>query len=391
MGIFFKDETHFPESFHEVSDFTEDWSFEEKTEVFQMLKRMNEHFSNYHPPKGVDIKDVAPDADESNSEYHGRGERGSKDFNAAMDINKSRRMESTAHELGHDIEQYFFDYENYSKMDKFTFKEFFADLNALNFTDAEPGDRELGRTPYRPKYSDSFGKARDAVDPSKRRSEIQTFNELISSVEDENYDELNESLELCGAPPYLSEENPRQTGSEMLVDALNDLDELRDLKKDIWLENKLIREGSSNEIGEFLAERMGERKQKFSFAPRLSEICSSLFGGYNRDLLRDNGQEVVVSMLENDLNNAREISQTHLDWIETGIGQKDIFKELMHLGYGDDEYDFHISLPHEVGGSAAEKQYKEGLRPVELVYAREEWMGYLNQELQNTIGNIYKV
>lgn len=391
MGIFFGDKLEFPESFHEVSDIPDSWDVEERAEILNILKQMDAHYPDYRPPKGVKVVDVEPDAEESSSKYWGRGEEGAKAGNASMRINKSRRIESVAHELGHDVEQNIFNHLAGSEMEIYTFKEFFADLNTLTFTDAEPNDRALYRAPFSPYYESRYQKAAEAVDPVRRDKEVRQFERLIKHVEDENYDKIDERLDLNQAPPYLANENPRDTGSQMLVDALADLDRLRQLKKDIWFENSLIQSRTSDEIGEFLLKKISESNLEPSLDSKINHYLFDLFGDRDKEFLGNNGFETVNHMMHKDLERAASISNSYLDWLEEGITAEDVFEELNYLTYGNDEFDYHVSLPHEVGGMVAEKQYQNGVRPVELVYAKDEWIEHLNDELLSTIENIYRI
>lgn len=386
MGLFFEDDSEFPESFHDNSDIPESWNDGEKAEVLNILKLMDETYPNYDPPKGVKIVDVS---EESNSLYLGRGKKDASPGNATMEINKSRRLESTAHELGHDLENNIFEDYKCSEMEKFTFKEFLADLNALTFTDIEPANRSLDRAPFKFDYDKNYRKAKEAVNPIRREREISYFEDLITYIEDNEYDEIDENLNFAKAPPYLSDKNPQDTGSCMLVDSLNDLDKLRQLKKNIVLENNLIQDKNPDEIGKFLIEKIYGEDSSSMGAERV-QTPDDLFSNYDKETLRNRGFQVVTNEMQEDLYKAAIISSNHLDWIEGGITREKLFEELNNIGYGKN-FDFYVSLPHEVGGLAAEKQYFNGLRPVEVVYNKDSWAEYLRDELLFSIEQVYGV
>jgi len=116
-----------------------DWSKEKEGEAEDLINLLKDYYSSYSLPRGLNIREA------EESLYHNRENKLTKPGKPLIDISEGREIEALAHEMAHDVLSVYLDSLHESTLVSSTFKELFADLNQLYFTEAEPEDRKFER------------------------------------------------------------------------------------------------------------------------------------------------------------------------------------------------------------------------------------------------------
>lgn len=380
-----------------------DWSAEDKLASNMLIQDMMEYYPDYNLPAGIDIRE-----NNKGAFFHDRNNDETPPGQPLIEVNPERKISSMAHELGHDALLQSVSGVEGPRVVYSAFKELFADLNSLYFSDIEPEDRELNRDPD--KDLSVYEGVSDLLNPKHWEKGIMRIDNIVDDLERENWDSLQtDARVLAGSEPKaapvldvrdISYERARaENYIEKLADSpevshmfydnffgtrdYSPVSDVAETTHDIW---SMAQVAGNTEI------RDAEQPVRAAYDDN-SRIWGKLAGAatviedFSLDEIEDRPEEVLVQSIETDLWDAREDMEDVKNNLET-IGSPEYFvmNSISDQKYGK-KYDVSIDYPHNVGGQLAEQLYLRGIEPMDVVEEPEKYVQLVTQEINRHIEN----
>lgn len=359
-----------------TSSFPPEWTDEEIEEAEQLAARMETYYQTHGENYSIPGMSVEATAENASSYYHGR------DGLLELEINPTRKQESLAHEIGHDVETELIPMKG-SNLLVSTFNELFADLNALYFTGIEPDERALERDPR--KDTSAYSGLGAALSPEFRDEEL----ELLEAVEEAALEDDWDSA---------------QTHARNLVDVaptpgkVHDIGQFDPVKRGEIYEGRLIDDEYHHRNNMFFQNMLGDdvtaanayrmdvwriadtlANQEYGHISipvknavdhedsRIGTRLSYLSREHDLDLEED-AEQLLGNVLEAEVSSAKKRTRRYREKLQ-GINQPSadfVMDELGGVKYGN-PYDEKVDFPHNVGGQLAEELYLDGVEPIDIL------------------------
>ncbi len=382
-----------------------DWSNEEEMAANLLINDMIEYYPDYSLPQGMEVTENSDGA-----HYYDRNNDQTPPGQPLIEVKPSRKITSMAHELGHDVLLQSMPDIGGSRIVYSTFKEMFADLNTLHFTDVEPEDRALDRDPDKDlSVYDGVG---DLLEPRHWEKGVMRIDKIMEGLENGSWESIQSNAKvLAGSPPqagpvldvrdfpyeragdqnYLNKlvENPEV--SHMFYNNFfgardySPVTEVAETTHDIWSMAQVL--GNSDIMHPEYP--VGEAEENHSRIWGKMAHAATELDDFSLDDIRDKPVPVLSQALETDLWDARENMTEIRDNLETvGEPQYFVMNSISGLKYGK-PYDTSIDYPHNLGGQLAEQLYRAGAEPMDIVDEPADYLQLsaeaINQHIRNNI------
>jgi hypothetical protein len=380
----------------------QDWNSSELEEVQRIHSGLTDYFSDYSLPNGIDLKESS-----RKGRYRGRDQMD----RPVILAKNTRRIESTAHELGHDVFREVMPEMEGSELLISTLKEMFADLTALHFTDIEPDKRDLNRDPR--KDMEPYEGVEKALDQEVRDDELREINAVENvlyqkgwnTVEKDSLLQVN-AKRLLETGPELVETGEIQDHKDYSVmrarywgklgtenewrdnmfiqNLLQDrtcpsITRLEQSKLDIWKMADVL--GNQN-LGSLGKPVLKAYESETPIGRKIRETAKKKFRHPEKKVLEANPEEVLRDTLARELERTRSLVRSYRETLrEIDSRPEQVMEDISHLKYGSQSIDNgypgfeeNISYPHNVGGLIAEELYEEGVEPSELMESPSDYL-----------------
>jgi len=381
--------------------FHEEWSLHDQMMTALMVGSLKSAFPGYEIPEGLEIKE-----NRNKGRYHRRSSDNTEGEVPLIEVHPERRFESLGHELGHDVHYQFIDHIHDNKVVRSSFKEAFADLLMFYAVPVDPEDRSVDRDIS--EYDTEFETLRQILDPEKRRNELENIRETGQALFQGDEEEVNASAwNLVQIPPQygknlavgqFSDRSARAEEYEfkLIEDSIHSrdnmfianfqpgkvtFDDIAQMKTDIWRLSEVIKHSDSYPWKDPVKEALNQESrigEKLRFTAKDREE-------HREEYLTERPFDVVETALEEEI----DLAYCMIDNYVESLQQVDdipgeVLEGLENVKYGN-SYSESVDFPHNVGGSYAEKLYRENVTPYELLIEKDEHVRALEDRLRTEI------
>lgn len=360
-----------------------EWSDEEKMASDLLIKDIIDYYPEYSLQQGVEITENSDGA-----HFYDRDNDDTPPGQPLIEVNPSRKITSMAHELGHDVLVQSLPDIGGSRIVYSTFKELFADLNTLHFTEVEPSERELDRDPD--KDLSAYEGVADILEPKHWEKGVMRVDSIMEGLERGNWDSVQgDAKVLAGSAPraetvldvrdFPYERAGAQNYVEKLVDNpevshmfydnffgtrdYSPVSEVAEKTHDIWSIAQVLGNQEIMHPQYPVEEARGEHSRIWG---KMAHAATAM-DDFSLDEIEEKPGQVLSQALQTDLWDTREKMTEIRDNLET-VGEPEYFvmNSISGLKYGK-PYDTSIDYPHNIGGRLAEQLYLSGTEPMDVI------------------------
>lgn len=388
------------------SDFSRnypDWSNEEILASDLLIQDMMEYYPDYTLSQGITFRE-----NNEGAFFYDRDHNETPPGQPLIDVHPSRKITSMAHELGHDVLAQSLPGVKGSRVVYSTFKELFADLNSLYFTDMEPEDRELNRDPD--KDLSVYEGVSDLLEPEYWDKQVMRVDKIIDGLERENLDSVQADTKvLADSPPQAASvldvrDFPyERAGSKDYIEKLSDnprishmfydnffgtrdyspVTEVAEDTHDIWSMAQVL---GNTDIMHPTYPVKEAKQDRSRIWDKMMRAATSL-DDFSLDEIEDKPEDILYQALETDLWDVRENLEEIKENLEVvGSPQYFVMNSISDQKYGN-SYDVSIDYPHNIGGKLAEQLYRSGTEPMDVLDEPEKYIQLsteaINQHIEN--------
>lgn len=367
-----------------------DWTDEEIIASEMLIQDMMEYYPAYSLSHGVEFRENPEGA-----YYHNRNNEETPPGQPLIEIHPDRKVTSMAHELGHDVLVQHLPDVRGSRVVYSTFKELFADLNSLHFTEAEPDNRELNRNPN--KDLSVYSGVSDLLDAEHWEEGVMRVDRILDRLETENWDTIQTDAKIlaasepqaanvldvrdfpyerAGAKNYLEKLSDNPEVSHMFYDNFfgthdySPVTEVAETTHDIWSMAQVLGNTDAMPPRYPVEEAREDHSRiwgKMAGAATVLDDCSL-------DEIEQESERVLLQALETDLWDTRENMEEVRDNLQS-VGDPHYFVRNSISGqkYGK-PYDTSIDYPHNIGGYLAEQFYLKGAEPMDVIEEPQKYL-----------------
>lgn len=382
-----------------------DWSDEEILASDMLIQDMMDYYPDYSLPQGIKFKE-----NNQGAFFYDRDNKDTPPGQPLIEVHPSRKITSMAHELGHDALVQSLPNTEGPRIVYSTFKELFADLNSLHFTDLEPENRDLNRDPN--KDLSVYNGITDLLEPGHWEKQIMKVDKIMQSLEKGGWDTIqtnSKSLansepqaapildvrdfpyEKAGTKNYLEKLSDNPVTSHMFYDnffGTRDYAPITDVSEtthDIWSMSQVLANTDIMPLKHPIKEARENRSRIWGKMAKAATTQDD----YTLDDIEEKPEQILSQALETDLWDVRENMQEIRNNLET-VGSPHYFvkNSISNQKYGK-PYDTSIDYPHNIGGKLAEELYRTDTEPMDVIEEPEAYMQLsteaINQHIENNL------